>query len=78
MHSLEGKKKKQEERTKTDIRFSAPKYSAKRMFLITNNDNPHQNNDAIRQSSVQRAKVIIMIHQSNHLQNNKGFDHHWS
>ncbi|EIE80179.1 hypothetical protein RO3G_04884 [Rhizopus delemar RA 99-880] len=40
-------------------RFSAPKYSAKRMFLITNNDNPHQNNDAIRQSSVQRAKDLI-------------------
>ncbi|KAG1056721.1 hypothetical protein G6F43_001414 [Rhizopus delemar] len=38
---------------------SAPKYSAKRMFLITNNDNPHQNNDAIRQSSVQRAKDLI-------------------
>lgn len=46
----------------SDIMATAPKFSAKRIFLITDNDDPVAKNPAYKKASIQRAKVYFYLH----------------
>lgn len=45
----------------SDIMANAPKYSTKRIFLITDNDDPVHGNAQYKRAAVQRAKVCMLF-----------------